>query len=844
MNFLKNIDESIDIIKIRSIEKDGERWYIAKDICSFLDMTNITIALKKIPENWIKVIVRGLCAMKIINDAAIYKLLLRCTKPGVKLLQDKILSEILPVIIGQPQNVDKTFDISKIKSITKDGKTWYITSDVCKFLDLKNTTSALKKIPDEWKDTMASGVRIINISAFYKLLMCSTKLSKQVYQDKICSEILPNYVKNQEGTNDDNQIVIEEEEVENDEEEEDVENKEEVTNEEEETKEEVTNEEEEYEYIIEEEEETNEEVTNEEVMNEEEDVENEEEETTEDATNDDEEEYECIIEEEDSETFNIVKFIEDNPISRLSNSYQNKLVNKIKRTFSTEEKQIFLASFYCYLNFKSDEFVVDLDDIWEWMGFSRKDHAKRLLEKEFIIEVEYMVKIVPPPKGENLKGGRPGEQILMTVKTFKKMCLLAGTKKSREIHEYYINLEEIIHETVDEETSELRRQLENKDREIEEHKVLLHQQEIDKIIEMAKMLADNFDLKHIMYLGYIGIINGKHTYKFGYTDNIKERMKVHINDYGKFELIYCIECRENRKLEKKFKKNKKVEAKQFSHVFTVKNKRNDGTKKMKKVELFCLDDFTLEDAKKILQRYKKFLDAKYDEKLETIIENNENGIDLVDEGSPIVIAPAEPVHEDENMRKLINQCLPEFLSDFMYQHKNRGAPQGMRWCNSFCQKFVLRCEFTCHLKFLLTRCKSCVRCERSALDKINRGILTPQQISNNPTLVMIPDNTKECITCHKIKPFDHFPEKRNSCKKCRNKVRSKYKNFDEVVEEHIKRLSNMKTREEIDELLETYVNDNFKVLCAKLKLGRKFNDSKQMLKLKVADYFISKNWIL
>ena len=37
----------------------------------------------------------------------------------------------------------------------------------------------------------------------------------------------------------------------------------------------------------------------------------------------------------------------------------------------------------------------------------------------------------------------------MTIKTFKLMCLLAGTKKSRQIHEYYINLEEIIHETVD-----------------------------------------------------------------------------------------------------------------------------------------------------------------------------------------------------------------------------------------------------------------------------------------------------------------------------------------------------------------------------------------------------------
>ena len=571
---------------------------------------------------------------------------------------------------------------------------------------------------------------------------------------------------------------------------------------------------------------------------------------------------EIIIEEEESETFNIVKFIEENPISRLSTSYQNKLINKIKRAFSTEEQQIFLASFYCYLNYKKEDFVVDLDDIWEWMGFKRKDYAKDLLQKNFKPDIEFKILLLLQPE-QKKHGGNNNEQVLMTVKTFKKMCLLAGTKKSREIHEYYINLEEIIHETVDEETSELRQLLENKDREIEEHKVLLisketelQQKEIDKIIEMAKMLADNFDLKHIMYLGYIGIINGKHTYKFGYTDNIKERMKVHINDYGKFELIYCIECRENRKLEKKFKKNKTVKAKQFSHVFTIKNKRNDGTKKKKKVELFCLDDdFTLEDAKKILQRYKKFLDAKYDENLEQKITNQENGIVIIDEDnedddretvieSPIIIGPPEPLYEDENKRKLLNQCLPSFLTEFTYQQKNREAPRGMRWCNSFCQKYQPRTDFLTHLKFLLNRCKSCVRCENSALDKLKRGILTTEQISNNPTIVMLPDNTKECTTCHKVKALDKFPEKRNACRECRNKVRSKYKDFNKIIDEHVTRLSKMKTRKEIETLLDTYVNDNFKLIVSKLELGRKFNDNKQMLKTKVLDYFIERNHIL
>ena len=168
----------------------------------------------------------------------------------------------------------------------------------------------------------------------------------------------------------------------------------------------------------------------------------------------------------------------------------------------------------------------------------------------------------------------------------------------------------------------------------------------------------------------------------------------------------------------------------------------------------------------------------------------------------------------------------------------------MRWCNSFCQKYQPRTDFLTHLKFLLNRCKSCVRCENSALDKLKRGILTTEQISNNPTIVMLPDNTKECTTCHKVKALDKFPEKRNACRECRNKVRSKYKDFNKIIDEHVTRLSKMKTRKEIETLLDTYVNDNFKLIVSKLELGRKFNDNKQMLKTKVLDYFIERNHIL
>jgi hypothetical protein len=169
----------------------------------------------------------------------------------------------------------------------------------------------------------------------------------------------------------------------------------------------------------------------------------------------------------------IVQLINNSPITKLSNEFQTKLLTKIKDSFTDDQQQLFVASFYCYLNYNSNDFIIDLDDVWKWCGFARKDHSKRLLEKHFTIETDY--KILFPQLGE--KGacpGRPQETVLMTVNTFKKFCLKAGTKKANEIHDYYLKLEEILQDTMREESNELRSQIEEK------NKLLL---EKDKLLE-------------------------------------------------------------------------------------------------------------------------------------------------------------------------------------------------------------------------------------------------------------------------------------------------------------------------------------------------------------------------
>jgi len=65
---------------------------------------------------------------------------------------------------------------------------------------------------------------------------------------------------------------------------------------------------------------------------------------------------------------NITELIENSPITKLSNTYNNKFLIKVKDKFSEFEQQLFVSSFYCYLNYdKSTDFVIDLDNVWKWI---------------------------------------------------------------------------------------------------------------------------------------------------------------------------------------------------------------------------------------------------------------------------------------------------------------------------------------------------------------------------------------------------------------------------------------------------------------------------------------------
>ena len=168
-----------------------------------------------------------------------------------------------------------------------------------------------------------------------------------------------------------------------------------------------------------------------------------------------------------NKTLNIVTLIEKNPITRFKETYNNRFIEKIKDHFTSKEQQLFLGSFYTYLNYNSKtDFVIDLDNIWKWLGFSRKEHCKTSLVKHFTNDIDYKC-LLPQIREQNnelkeSRGGHNKEQILLNIETFKSLCMLAGTEKSKEIRMYYLKLEEVLQEVILEESKELQDQLQEK----------------------------------------------------------------------------------------------------------------------------------------------------------------------------------------------------------------------------------------------------------------------------------------------------------------------------------------------------------------------------------------------
>ncbi len=191
---------------------------------------------------------------------------------------------------------------------------------------------------------------------------------------------------------------------------------------------------------------------------------------------------------------NIVELIEKNPITKLNATYNNKLLEKIKKNFTQDEQKLFITSFFCYLNYdKTNDYVIDLDNIWKWLGFTNKANSKILLLKYFKNNKDYKFLLDPSIKQKKEgRGGHNKEIIMLNIQTFKKFCLKAGTDKANEIHDYFIKLEEIVQELIEDESLEFKKSLDIKNLKIQELENEKNKIIQDKVSDRHNLLYNKF----------------------------------------------------------------------------------------------------------------------------------------------------------------------------------------------------------------------------------------------------------------------------------------------------------------------------------------------------------------
>ena len=92
------------------------------------------------------------------------------------------------------------YENNQVRTFTKeDGSIWFVGLDVCKILELKNTSQAFSRLRINQKDEVIlndvvgkrQAFTIVSESGLYKLVMKSRKKEAEKFQDWVADEVLP-----------------------------------------------------------------------------------------------------------------------------------------------------------------------------------------------------------------------------------------------------------------------------------------------------------------------------------------------------------------------------------------------------------------------------------------------------------------------------------------------------------------------------------------------------------------------------------------------------------------------------------------------------------------------------
>ena len=153
---------------------------------------------------------------------------------------------------------------------------------------------------------------------------------------------------------------------------------------------------------------------------------------------------------------------------------------------------------------------------------------------------------------EEKRGAHNKQYITVSPDCFKELCMHVGTKKSKEIKKYYIELEKVFKFYLEYQNEYQKLQLENKNNELEEkEKELLNAK--DKIMDMERDFQHTeLEFDEFIYIATNENYHKQNVYKIGRSARLNKRTKqfntFFINGHKIF-YIYVFQCHKSRILE-------------------------------------------------------------------------------------------------------------------------------------------------------------------------------------------------------------------------------------------------------------------------------------------------------
>src|SRR5690606_9171542 len=93
---------SFDSHSIRTLDRNGEIWFVAADVCNALDYADVSMTVRKLDAD--EKGTSSICTpsgdqnMLIINESGLYSLILTSRKPEAKRFKKWVTAEVLPAI--------------------------------------------------------------------------------------------------------------------------------------------------------------------------------------------------------------------------------------------------------------------------------------------------------------------------------------------------------------------------------------------------------------------------------------------------------------------------------------------------------------------------------------------------------------------------------------------------------------------------------------------------------------------------------------------------------------------------------------------------------------------------